>query len=143
MKKTFIISMAFSSILFSGTLSRVEITNMISKIKEERVGISLSKLDGTLNPFLMNKKKEVEEKKEEGIVTSIDTPMEVTYTVKAILNHAAFINQKWYKRGDTLGLYKVGYISSKSVTLESSNGNKTLVLKKKKKQFIKLNRGNR
>jgi len=137
MKKLSIALVLFSSILWSLSLDTSAITNMISKIKEEREGISLSKLEGTLNPFIL-----VEEKKEENL-TKKEKPkalkiviVEPTYNLEAILNNAVFINKKWYKRGDKLGAYRIGYISQADVELIGKEKRKTLTLKKKK--FIKL-----
>ena len=141
MKKIVIVSLLTFSALFSKSLSTTEIKNMVSKIKEERVGISLLKLEGTSNPFILKEKKKepTTEETKEGIVPIV----EVVYKVDAILNSAAFINKKWYKSGDKLGSYTVGHVSKNSVTLKSPNGNKILKLKKKKKNFIKLKQGYR
>jgi len=141
MKKILTGMTLLSGLLWSGSLSSAEITNMISKIKEERVGISLKKLDSTENPFILKRRKAKEpnkkvEKSEKKVYT------ETEYVLKAILNHSAFINKKWYKVGSKLGSYRISYIGRKSVTLKSENGNKILSLKKKKKKFIRLNQGN-
>lgn len=130
--------LSLSSMLSSGSLSSTEITNMISKIKEEREGISMATLENTVSPFHLNKKKEVVEEEKNSIE---ELPIQEEYNLQAILNHAAFINKKWYKRGATLGIYHVGYIGRSSVTLTSSHGNKILSIKKKKKLFIKFNQG--
>ena len=137
--------MAFSVTLFSASLSSTEIVNMVKEIKKEREGISLSKLEGTVNPFIIYvpKEKEIAEVAEVKELVTFFTAVEVVYTLKAILNKAAFIDTKWYKQGDSIGDYKVGHVSSSEVILKSENGNKTLSLKKKKKNFIKLNRGYR
>ena len=141
--KIFITNIVFSISLFAASLSSTEIVKMVSEIKKEREGISLSKLESTANPFIIRvpKKKEPTEVKES--VTVIAAVTEIVHTLKAILNKAAFIDKKWYKQGDSIGDYKVGHISSSEVVLRSENGNKTLSLKKKKKNFIKLNRGYR
>jgi hypothetical protein len=149
MKQTFIAKIIILTtislnILFAGNLSPSEITNMVAKIKEERVGISLVKLETTENPFplYLPKKKDLKEdevvEKEQFI-----TPLEAVYTLKAIMNKAAFIDNKWYRKGDSIGNYKVGKVSSSSLILESENDNKILSLEKKKKSFIKLNKGYR
>ena len=142
LKLSIIISLLSLS-LFSGSLSPAEITKMVGEIKKERKGISLATLETTSKPFIIRvpKKKEVEEVTEE--IAKIFVPLEVVYTLKAILNKAAFINKKWYKQGDSIGDYKVGYVSSSSVVLKRATGNRTLSLEKKKKNFIKLNRGYR
>jgi len=136
MKRLSILLFSLSSFLWSLSLSSSEITNMISKIKEERVGIALSKLETTPNPFIL-----VEEKKEENLTEKAPeiiklVIVEPTYELEAILNNAVFINKKWYKRGDKLGEYRIGYISKTTVELSSKEKKKTLTLKKKK--FIKL-----
>jgi len=141
MKKIITLTVFLSSLLFSVSLSQAEIKKMVSEIKEERVGITLSTLEGTLNPFIIKEKRKSPEKVEAKEL--ILAPAEKVYTLKAVLNHAAFINKKWYKTGDTLDNYKVGYVSSSSVTLKGSEGNKILSLEKKNKKFIKLNQGNR
>lgn len=137
MKKIIILSILSCSILLSGSLSSEEILNMVSKIKEERKGISLVKLESTANPFIIKEKKVLETKEENKSVMQI-VP-EVVYKVDAILNRAAFINKKWYRTGDKLGNYTIGYVSRTSVTLESSIGNKVLNIEKKKKNFIHKN----
>ncbi len=146
MKKILILITFGFTLLISGSLSSDEILNMVSKIKEERVGISLAKLEGTANPFIIRKKKKkkIEEKKEENLTTVYTpAPVEIVYKLDAILNHAAFINKKWYRTGDTIDNYKVGYVSRHSVTLKGKSGNRVLKLEKRKKKFIKLNQGYR
>ena len=141
MKKLFIVSMIGSSLLWSGSVSSEAITNMISQIKKERVGISLNELESTANPFIIVKEEKVAKKVEEKAIEK--TPEELVYTLHAILNHAAFINKKWYKKGDKLGVYRLSYIGKSSVNLTSNSGNKKLSMKKKKKKFIKLNQGSK
>ncbi len=139
MKKVSIISILLSSLLFAGSLSSEEITNMIAKIKEERVGISLAKLEMTENPFIIHKKEKVVKSVGKEVVEEVR--QEVEYTLHAILNHAAFINGKWYKKGDKLGLYQVVYIGKQSVDLTSELAKKTLHIKKRKNKFMNLNKG--
>jgi len=136
MKLYILIALSTTS-LFSGSLSSSEIVKMVQEIKKERKGISLSTLESTGKPFIIKVPKKKESVKVNGVVKKV----EVVYTLKAILNKAAFIDGKWYKQGDKFGSYKVGHVSSDSVLLKSSNGNKKLSLKKRKKNFIKLNRG--
>jgi hypothetical protein len=139
MKRIVIITLLASSLLSAGSLSSDEITNMISKIKEERVGISLIKLESTANPFIIVKKEKAVQSIEKEVVAKVR--QEVDYKLHAILNHAAFINSKWYKRGDKLGIYKIIYIGKNSVNLTSDFGKKTLSIKKRNNKFIKLNKG--
>ena len=141
MKKISIISILAFSTLSASSLSSDEITSMISKIKEERVGIALSKLNNTENPFIIikKKKKEVAQSSEKK-ATAVIQP-EIVYTLHAILNHAAFINKKWYKKGDKLGKYHIVTIGKKGVKISSKLVTKTLTMKKRKNKFIQLNKG--
>ena len=141
MKKIILTTPFILTSLFCVSLSPTEITNMISKIKEERVGIPLVKLEGTLNPFLLKKKEKKVVKEEKKEAQEQKSP-EVEYQLSAILNHAAFINKKWYKTGDKLGAYRVRYISRNEVHLKGELGEKVLKLEKKKK-FIKVKEGYR
>ena len=139
MKKLSIVSILLSSLLCAGSLSPDEITNMVKNIKKERAGIALTILEKTENPFIIHKKKKtVENVKKEA---TKEVHQEVVYTLHAILNHAAFIDGKWYKKGDKLGTYRIGYIGKQSVTLSSKFAKKTLQLKKRKNKFINLNKG--
>jgi len=138
MKKIFILFALLSSLLCASSLSPAEITEMISKIKEERVGISINELENTPSPFIIVKPKKEENltKEKEVIVAIKEVYVEPTYSLDAILNHKAFINNKWYKKGSKLDQYKIIYIGKKTVTLKSSEKKRVLSLKKKK--YIKL-----
>ncbi len=138
-KKTYKVSLLIlllSCLTEANSLSHQEITHMVSKIKKERAGITLSQLNDTSNPFILNVIKE-EVKKAEIVVVKVKKK-EVFYGLKAILNKRAFINNKWYKQGDSLGEYKIGHISSSSVRLKSPRGNKKLMLNKSKSKAKKL-----
>ncbi len=137
MKKLFILFTFLSSLLWSVSLSSTEITEMISKIKKERTGISIEKLESTVNPFIIiDVKKEEENLTKEEIAVVKEVIVEPTYSLDAILNHAVFINKKWYKKGSKIDQYKITYIGKRTVILKSSEKEKILSLKKKK--YIKL-----
>ena len=136
MKKIFIAYLLLFSVLWAGSLSSTEITEMISKIKEERVGISIEKLENTVNPFRMVKIKQEENLTKEEPIMIQAVIIEPTYSLDAILNHAAFINKKWYKKGSKIDQYRVTYIGKRTVRLKNSEKEKTLSLRKKK--YIKL-----
>jgi len=121
---------------WAGSISSEKIEKMISEIKEERIGIRLEKLDTTVNPFIL-----IEAKKEEILIEESDVEVqkvivETVYQLEAVLNQAAFINKKWYKKGSSIDFYKLVHIGKDSVTLESSDGKKILPLKKK--AYMKL-----
>jgi len=139
---TISIMIALPLSLYSTSLSHDEIIKMVEKIKHERPGISLSVLDTTPNPFAIVVPV-VEEKVEE---VKIEEPkIEInpldSYHMTAVLNHAAFINKKWYKVGDKIGMYKVVHVGKSSVTLRNGQDYRKLVIPKKKKK-IKLFKGN-
>jgi hypothetical protein len=141
MKKTVILFiLTLSSILNAATLSHVEIKTMVEKIKHQRDGIEISVLETTPNPFaIVEKVEEVKEeiKKEEKVQI---IKKEVVHHLSAILNHAAFIDGKWYKVGDKVGAFILVSINYDTVDLKSKKEQKKLSIKKEKRKFI-LNKG--
>jgi hypothetical protein len=134
---TILILFSFLSPIWAGSIGSEKITKMIEEIKEERIGIHIEKLETTVNPFILVKiKKEENLTKEEEPVKVEAVIVEKVYTLDSILNHAAFINKKWYKEGSKIDFYTVKNIEKDSVTLQSSQGKKILPLKKK--TYIKL-----
>jgi hypothetical protein len=131
-----------TTLLLCGSLSSEEIVKMVSEIKKERKGISLATLENTGKPFIIREPKKKEKPSEVKKVAKV-VRVEEIHTLKAILNKAAFIDGKWYKQGEKVGSYRVQKVSLDSVVLKNSYGTKKLSLKKRKKNFIKLNRGYR
>jgi len=114
---------------YPSSLSYDEIAQMVTKIKQKRVGIGIVELNETPNPFTIIKKvlkkpkKKIKKKKKPSIVRII----EPTFTLTAILNSKAFINGKWYEIGDKLaGDYRVTYIGDSSVVVSSPRLTKRL-----------------
>jgi len=141
MKKIIIvITVLLPMFLYSTSLSHKEITKMVSKIKGERAGISLDILDTTPNPFALIEKK-VKEVKEVKVEKPKFIEPAPVYTMTAVLNHAAFINKKWYRVGDKLGGYKVIQIGKTYAILKSDKETKKLVIPPRKKKF-KMFKGN-
>ena len=145
MKRVLMLSISLWLILSlslnGATLSHAEIKTMVKKIKEKRIGIEVSVLEDTPNPFaLVEKGEEVKEevvKKEKPKVIK----KEVVHNLTAILNHAAFIDGKWYKVGDKIGRFILVSINHESVDLKFKKEQKKLSIKKEKKKFI-LDKGN-
>jgi len=141
MKKIYILLLPL--LLYSNSLSHQEITKMVNKIKGERAGISLELLEKTPNPFAIVEK--VVEKKKVKQQIKIQKPIvvvpEEVYELTAVLNHAGFINKKWYRVGDEIGSYKVIHIGKTSATLKRGNEFKRLAIPKREKKF-KLFKGN-
>jgi len=130
-------------LLYSSSLSHQEITKMVNKIKGERAGINLELLEKTPNPFAIVEK--VVAKQEVKQQIKIQKPIAVvpteSYEMTAVLNHAGFINKKWYRVGDKIGSYKVIHIGKSSATLKRGNEFKRLSIPKRVKKF-KLFKGN-
>jgi len=141
MKKIYILLLPL--LLYSNSLSHQEITKMVNKIKGERVGVGLELLEKTPNPFAIVEK--VVEKKKVKQQIKIQKPIviipEEVYELTAVLNHAGFINKKWYRVGDEIGSYKVIHIGKTSATLKRGNEFKRLAIPKREKKF-KLFKGN-
>ncbi|MBD3793072.1 MAG: hypothetical protein IE889_02785 [Campylobacterales bacterium] len=139
MKKILFLTLASIWMSQAASLSQEEINNMVEQIKKERAGINLDRLKDTPNPFAIVKAPEVEEKV--GVIQPVKNEESVAYELTAILNRAAFINGKWYKAGESLGIYKVISVNKNSVTLRYGTETKVLGMPEKKKKFI-LFKGN-
>jgi len=139
----YIIIILLPLLLYSSSLSHQEITTMVNKIKGERAGVGLEILEKTPNPFAIVEK--IVEKKEVKEEIKIQKPIVVipteSYKLTAVLNHAGFINKKWYREGDKIGSYKVIHIGKISVTLKRGDEFKRLAIPKREKKF-KLFKGN-
>jgi chorismate mutase len=146
MKSKIISIIIFPLLLESASLSHNEIAKMVSKIKDERGGINLDKLNSTPNPFDIYIPPQVEEvvkeiKKVEKPKTEFKPKPIIIYTITAILNNKAFINKKWYGVGDKIGEFKVISIGKDYAILRSKEETKKLVIHSRKKK-IKLFKGN-
>ena len=126
--------------LEASSLTHEEITTMVEKIKHERPGVNVSVLEETPNPFAIVKKEKpkevvVEEEEKKVVAVVEEVKEEVFHELTAILNHAAFINGKWYKVGDKLGEYHIKSIKKERVMLQSREEQKELKIPKRKKKF--------
>jgi hypothetical protein len=144
MKKiSFILLISYLNAL---SLSHNEIAQMVSKIQNERSGITLKELDDTPNPFVLYvppKKVEMKKAKVKKVIKKrkeIIKPS-VIYELTGILNYSAFINKKWYKVGDKIGEYRVIHIGKTTATLQQGKDIKVLKIKSKVKK-INLFKGN-
>ncbi|RUM73238.1 MAG: hypothetical protein DSZ11_06340 [Sulfurovum sp.] len=144
MKNTNIMNLLLIPMLSLGlnasTLSHVEIKTMVEKTKHKREGIDTSILENMPNPFAI--KEVAEEKKvvEKTVAKIVKKKVVVVHHLTAILNHAAFIDGKWYKIGDKVGTFTLVSIDYDSVNLKSKTEQKKLSIKKEKRKFI-LNKG--
>ena len=126
-----------STCLFSNELSWVD--EQVEAIKPPRSGMSKQSLNRINDPFIFLKKNIKDEKgKKKASATRVASTNKNTaqkvrikkqkqvLTLSAILNNSAMINEKWYKKGDTVNGYKLQEVHSKSV----------LLTKKKKKLLL-------
>jgi len=132
---------------YSNSLSYDEIAKMVTKIKQKRVGIGIEELNGTPNPFTIIKKvvkkpkKKVKKKKKRPAIVRIIEP---TFTLTAILNSKAFINGKWYEKGEKLaGDYRVTYIGDSLVVVSSPRATKKLKIEPQVKKIDLFGEGNK
>ncbi len=116
------------------SLSKEEITNMVSKIKKERLGIQLNTLDGTPNPFAI-RKQVLEKKKVEEVKKVIKLKKTFTHQLTAILNNSGFIDGKWYRVGDQLNIYTITFIGTNSLVLKNGKEHKILKIPEREKKF--------
>ncbi|CAA6826688.1 MAG: Unknown protein [uncultured Sulfurovum sp.] len=135
MKKTVLI-LLFVPLIVPADLSVSQIKNMVSKIHQKREGISLSTLETTKAPFVKVVK--------ENNVMVMETPKieEVNFTLHAILNGKAYINDGWKRLDDNVTGYTVKYIGSKGVVLRNKNEIRKLFLKKEREKIFTIEEGN-
>lgn len=110
----------------------------IAAIKPPREGVSNRTISLLKDPFVfLHKNKETQEKKENrakqpapALIPSVTNSCSVTaksasqtksLKLKAIINNAALINDRWYKVGQTVGHYKIVKVTLNEVTLQSAN----------------------
>jgi len=107
----------------------------IKKIREERPSVSLKKLETTKEPFAIIKKKE----NKKVIVVPDEVIAESTFMLDGIMNKTAYINGDWYKIGDVIDGYTIGYIGKKGVVLRKDNDIKKVFVHKQIKNKIDFN----
>ena len=113
------------------TIAQIE--EMVKKIQLKRPGVDLNTLKHTQDPF-------VKMLQENNATNTAPTPKveEKRFALHAILNARAFINDKWYKLGDTIQGFTIKGIGTESVILQSGNLTKTLLLHQRQKSLIKF-----
>jgi len=143
MKKSILVInlLGMVSVLYANSLSRKEIVSMVNAIKKERSGVNIRILQSTPNPFAIYKKPEVKPKVIEAVVPEPPKEEEVViepfeHKLLAILNHAAFIDGKWYKIGDKLEAYTLVSMGEDQVVFKRGEEKRTLAIPKVKKKFI-------
>ena len=138
MKRVIVISISLM-VCLNAEFSMEQIDNMVLKIQQKRV----SKMDidykSVPSPFIIIKKDEDTKK------TVVSTPeKKISFNLSAIINDTAFINGKWYKKGDVIGGYNITEITDTKVKLENKKSTIELFLPQKKSldiPQIKINEG--
>ena len=131
MKKYILIALLTSLALNASEVHDIK----IKKIREERPSVSLKKLETTKEPFAIIQRKE----NKKVIVVPDEAVAESTFTIDGIMNKTAYINGKWYKIGDIIDGYTIGYIGNKGVVLRRENDIKKVFVHKQIKNKIDFN----
>lgn len=117
MKNILIISFIFSTLLHAIPIDKT-IDELL--VNEQTKVLEISKYD----PF--KRAKPLLVRKNSKAAITVPKPLEVI----AVMNHKAFINNRWYKKGDHLYQGKITKITNKRVYIKK--GTKTTVLRMKK-----------
>jgi hypothetical protein len=147
MKNFIIILILFTGInLFCNELAWVD--EQVEAIKPPRIGIKNTDMSKIKDPFIFfsNKIKanKTKNKKTKRIIYTHtkNTNKKVIrkksyFSLNAILNQSAMINNKWYKYGDTVNGFKIVKIDRTSVLLKR-NKNEILISTKSKSNNLQL-----
>ncbi len=129
MKKLAILAMSLTICIFAD-----EIDELVKKIKQERVShIDKKKIKALKSPI---PKIIVEKNTSKEINSTIVQNIAPEFVLKAIMNNRAFINDKWVKKGDNIGNYKVVEILEDAVYLSNGKKNKMIFFNKKNGKII-------
>ncbi len=144
-----------SSLLFANgeSVNLSWVDKEIEAIKPPRKGISQKKIALIKDPFIFleknRTKKDKKSKKGQNqlppVVSGVDMPVKTgmpkrSFKLAAIINDAAFINNKWYKIGQEVGGYKIVKVTMTKVTLRGPDETLTLTTDSRKK--LKVGREN-
>ncbi len=108
-----------------------DVDELIAKITASK-SVEKSALSSAKNPFESPAVKKETNKKDDNTTKPL-APPEPTFTLKAIFEKTALINDKWLKQGDKLDGYEVFQINAFNVVLRNQNKQKTLYLFKGRK----------
>jgi len=124
----------FASLPLQAELSAKNIEKMVQDIKAKRSS-KLGKDFNASSPFIMLKQE---------LNSTIETiaPAQKTktaFSLTAIINSSAFIDGKWYKKGDTVGDFKLDSVTADHVALKRENRTITLFFKRAK-QIVNISK---
>jgi len=118
-------------LLICAHLFASDVDELIAKITASK-SVEKSALSSAKNPFESPAVKKETNKKDDNTTKPL-APPEPTFTLKAIFEKTALINDKWLKQGDKLEGYEVFQINAFNVVLRNQNKQKTLYLFKGRK----------
>jgi len=118
-------------LLMCAHLFASDVDELIAKITASK-SVEKSALSSAKNPFESPAVKKETNKKDDNTTKPL-APPEPTFTLKAIFEKTALINDKWLKQGDKLDGYEVFQINAFNVVLRNQSKQKTLYLFKGRK----------
>ncbi len=135
MKKSIIFIAISSILLFGQNISVEDIKMMVQKIRDKRVGIDMSQLQYTENPFVS-----VVKGGDTNSTKMVFKPkrIEIQLSLDAIMNQRAKINGEWKKIGDMVSDYNITYINDRKVILSRDNNHTKEIFIYKDKNIITL-----
>ncbi len=134
--KKFIIFSLFITTTLVAEISLQEIDMMIDKIKKPRDGILLEALSKTPDPF-----KEQVVLSEGNNTETIISKKDKDFSLNAIMNGKAFIDDEWRIKDDIVSDYTVMFIGKKGVVLVRERNIIKLFLEKKEHKNIIIIKG--
>jgi len=137
MKKSISIILLSSFILNATSIDIDEIISKIKSIRESKVTKQeLQKLESPIVEIPeKNLTKEDNKSKEPIPIQPVNLDV---FTLKAIMNDKAYINNKWVGIGDKIGSYKVVDIMDDAVYLSNGKKSKTVFFQKSHQKLIQI-----
>ena len=128
-----------TSLAYAVDLGVNQITMMVEKIHQRRVGVDLPTLEHINVPFVRVEKKD-DNTTELVVATKRKETKEKPLELHGILGKRAFINGKWYKEKDKVRGFELVYVGKNGVVLKNDKRIKTLFLiKKQSESLLKFN----
>jgi len=143
--KRVLIFLTLASSLFANENLKQQIDSIVEIISQPRVAVAKSEVNKLKDPFI---KQKVQTDNEETFVVAMTQPTTPSYkrakfTLHAIINDSAKINNRWITRGDTINGFVLEDIGTNFVKLSYQNfDTKVLYLNKANNNFISRSNGN-
>jgi hypothetical protein len=133
MRRLIFILLVLISSLNSSDETVEDIKMMVQKIRNKRVGIDMSQLQYTENPFVS-----VVKATDTNVTKMVFKPkrIEIQLNLDATMNQQAKINGEWKKIGDMVSDYNITYIDDRKVILSRDNNHTKEIFIYKDKKII-------